>query len=129
MKNLENPITFLTNKDPEEPTIIAGPCSAESKEQVMATADAILSKGNAHIFRAGIWKPRTRPNSFEGIGEEGLPWLTEVKEKYNIPVSTEVAKTSFENLCIFPRILKCTTGQVVLQLFMIFLALGEYRSF
>jgi chorismate mutase len=94
MKNLENPISYLTNKDPQLPTIIAGPCSAESKEQVMATADAILSKGKAHIFRAGIWKPRTRPNSFEGIGEKGLPWLAEVKKKYNIPVSTEVAKTS-----------------------------------
>ena len=95
MKNIQNPLTHLVpNHDSSEPFIIAGPCSAETREQVMATADAMLGSGQVHLFRAGIWKPRTRPNSFEGIGEEGLPWLTEVKKKYNVPVATEVAKTS-----------------------------------
>jgi chorismate mutase len=76
-----------TNK---RPLIIAGPCSAETREQVMATAEAISQSGVAY-FRAGIWKPRTRPGSFEGVGSAGLEWLKEVKTTYGIKTCTEVA--------------------------------------
>lgn len=76
--------------DLERPVIIAGPCSAESREQVLQTAEALAAKG-IKIFRAGIWKPRTKPGGFEGIGAVGLPWLKEVKQKTGMLVSTEVA--------------------------------------
>ena len=74
----------------ERPIIIAGPCSAESREQVLSTAQALAAKG-IKIFRAGIWKPRTKPGGFEGIGAVGLPWLKEVKQQTGMLVSTEVA--------------------------------------
>lgn len=74
----------------ERPIIIAGPCSAESREQVLGTAKALAAKG-IKIFRAGIWKPRTKPGGFEGIGAVGLPWLKEVKQQTGMLVSTEVA--------------------------------------
>lgn len=74
----------------ERPMVIAGPCSAESEEQVMATAKQLSAKG-FQIFRAGIWKPRTRPNMFEGVGEKGLPWLKTVKQETGMYTSTEVA--------------------------------------
>ena len=72
------------------PLIIAGPCSAESEEQVMLTARALKEKG-VGIFRAGIWKPRTRPNAFEGVGSEGLKWMRRVKEETGMLTATEVA--------------------------------------
>lgn len=75
-----------------KPLIIAGPCSAETPEQLMATAEG-LKNLNVDVFRAGIWKPRTRPNSFEGTGAEGLQWLADVRKEYGIPVGTEVANT------------------------------------
>lgn len=74
-----------------QPLIIAGPCSAESEEQVVETALRIKAQTNASIFRAGIWKPRTRPGSFEGIGKEGLPWLQKVKQLTGMPVAVEIA--------------------------------------
>ena len=74
----------------ERPIIIAGPCSAESEEQVMTTAKALAAQ-NIDLFRAGIWKPRTRPNSFEGVGTIGLKWLRKVKEETGLKVTTEVA--------------------------------------
>ncbi len=74
----------------KRPIIIAGPCSAESEEQVIQTAYE-LSKIGIKIFRAGIWKPRTRPNAFEGIGNKGLGWLRRVKEETGMLVTTEVA--------------------------------------
>ena len=71
---------------------ILGPCSAESREQVLETARAVqASCGVPFIFRAGVWKPRTSPHTFQGVGEEGLTWLAEVKERFGIPVTTEVA--------------------------------------
>lgn len=73
------------------PFIAAGPCSAETREQVLETA-AALSQIGVDLFRAGIWKPRTRPGSFEGNGEAALHWLKEVKEQYKIPVAIEVAE-------------------------------------
>ena len=76
--------------DPKRPIVIAGPCSAETEEQVMATARE-LAKNGVKIFRAGIWKPRTKPGGFEGVGEQGLAWLLRVKEETGMLVATEVA--------------------------------------
>jgi len=76
--------------DNVRPLVIAGPCSAESREQVLKTAEELAAKG-IKIFRAGIWKPRTKPGGFEGVGVEGLAWLKEVKKKTGMPVATEVA--------------------------------------
>jgi len=73
-----------------KPTIIAGPCSAESREQVMETATKLAENG-IKIFRAGIWKPRTKPGGFEGVGVEGLAWMKEVKEKTGMLTTIEVA--------------------------------------
>ena len=73
------------------PLIISGPCSAETEEQVMATARGLATTGKVDIMRAGIWKPRTRPGSFEGIGTKGLPWLQQAKKESGIPVAVEVA--------------------------------------
>ncbi len=71
--------------------IIAGPCSAESEEQVMQSCEQISKSGRVHMLRAGIWKPRTRPNAFEGIGEEGLKWLVQAGKRTGLKVTTEVA--------------------------------------
>lgn len=75
---------------PGSPLIMAGPCSAETEEQVLSTARQ-LALGGVKIFRAGIWKPRTKPGGFEGIGKEGLQWLKRVKEETGMLVATEVA--------------------------------------
>jgi chorismate mutase len=75
----------------ERPIIISGPCSAESPEQVMETALRLKKLGNVNILRAGIWKPRTRPNSFEGVGSIGLKWLIDAANEVGIPAITEVA--------------------------------------
>ena len=72
------------------PVIIAGPCSAETRQQVLDTARRLAAQG-VHIFRAGIWKPRTRPGGFEGIGADGLQWLKEVRQTTGMAVATEVA--------------------------------------
>ncbi len=74
----------------ERPWMIAGPCSAETEEQVFETAQQVKEAG-FKIFRAGIWKPRTRPGAFEGVGALGLPWLKRVKEELGLFVGTEVA--------------------------------------
>ena len=89
----------LPGIEESRPIVISGPCSAETEEQVMETAKALASKG-IKIFRAGIWKPRTKPGGFEGIGVEGLTWLKEVKKETGMLVSTEVAtaKHVFEAL-------------------------------
>ncbi|MFY7901256.1 MAG: chorismate mutase [Chitinophagaceae bacterium] len=75
----------------KRPLIISGPCSAETEEQVMATATGLAVTGKVDVLRAGIWKPRTRPGSFEGIGTKGLPWLQTAKKATGIPVAVEVA--------------------------------------
>ena len=77
-------------RDNERLTVIAGPCSAETEEQVMSTAMQLAAKG-CHIFRAGAWKPRTKPGGFEGHGEKALPWLKRVKETTGMLVGIEVA--------------------------------------
>jgi len=75
----------------KRPLIISGPCSAESEEQVLATAAGLAATGKVDMLRAGIWKPRTRPGSFEGIGAKGLPWMQKAKELTGLPVAVEVA--------------------------------------
>ncbi len=81
---------LLPGIESKRPIVIAGPCSAETEEQVMDTAKQ-LAKNGIKIYRAGIWKPRTKPGGFEGVGEIGLPWLQKVKEETGMYVSTEVA--------------------------------------
>ena len=83
------PIKFC-GVDSKRPVVIAGPCSAETEEQVMETA-MDLAKNGVRIFRAGIWKPRTKPGGFEGVGSVGLIWLQEVKKETGMLVATEVA--------------------------------------
>lgn len=73
-----------------KPIIIAGPCSAESESQIMETATELATNG-IKIFRAGIWKPRTKPGGFEGVGEKGLPWMERVKRELGMVTATEVA--------------------------------------
>ena len=81
------------------PSVVAGPCSAESEEQLMETAKGLKEFG-INVFRAGIWKPRTHPGSFEGIGSEGLVWMQKVKEKYGFKIATEVASQKHVYECI-----------------------------
>lgn len=91
---------WLPQLTPGSPLIIAGPCSAESEEQVLRTAHALKNIPQVKIFRAGIWKPRTRPNNFEGLGEIALPWLKKVKEETGLLVTTEVATAKHVELCL-----------------------------
>lgn len=78
-------------RETKRPFLITGPCSAETEEQVLQVCQQIAADGNAHMLRAGIWKPRTRPDSFEGVGEIGLPWLVKAGKLTQLPVTTEVA--------------------------------------
>ena len=77
----------------KKPFIISGPCSAETEEQTLATCEAIARTGKVDMLRAGVWKPRTKPGTFEGMGAEALPWLAEAKRRTGLPVTTEVATT------------------------------------
>lgn len=79
--------------------MIAGPCSAETREQVMETA-AALAGMNIQLFRAGVWKPRTRPGQFEGNGAAALEWLQEAKAAYNLPMAIEVAEPAHVELAL-----------------------------
>ena len=81
------------------PMCIAGPCSAETEEQVMETAKG-LNEFGIHVYRAGIWKPRTHPGSFEGVGTQGLKWLRRVKQELGMKVCTEVASEKHVLECI-----------------------------
>ena len=83
------PIT-LPGIDPRRPLVIAGPCSAETEEQVLGTARSLAAEG-IRICRAGLWKPRTKPGGFEGVGEAGIAWLQRVKRETGMYTSTEVA--------------------------------------
>lgn len=75
----------------KKPLIISGPCSAETEEQVLATAQGLAATGKVNLLRAGIWKPRTRPGQFEGIGVKGLPWMAKAKALTGLPITVEVA--------------------------------------
>jgi len=82
---------FKNTKNTRSQLIISGPCSAETEEQVMQTATELKKLNKVHVFRAGIWKPRTLPGKFEGVGNVGLEWLRNVKNELHLPVTTEVA--------------------------------------
>lgn len=82
------------------PMVIAGPCSVESEAQLLATATALAKNPEVKMLRGGIWKPRTRPGSFEGRGEEGLVWLMEAKRTTGLPVATEVATPKHVELAL-----------------------------
>lgn len=75
----------------KRPLIISGPCSAETEEQVIETATRLAKTGKVDMLRAGIWKPRTKPGLFEGIGTKGLPWLLQAKKLTGLPITVEVA--------------------------------------
>lgn len=95
LKNLEQNWIKKFNK----PFVIAGPCSAESEEQLIETVKRI-NKSCITVFRSGVWKPRTKPGSFEGIGEIGLKWLKKIKNIYNIPIATEIANAQHAKLAL-----------------------------
>jgi len=84
----------------QDPLVISGPCSAESEDQVMQTALQISRIPQVKIFRAGIWKPRTRPGSFEGVGIQGLQWLQRVKEETGLKTAVEVANPEHINAAL-----------------------------
>ena len=84
----------------DTPIAIAGPCSAESEEQLMETCKAIKEEIDITMLRAGIWKPRTRPGTFEGVGEVGLKWFKTVKEELNMPITVEVANPQHVELAL-----------------------------
>jgi chorismate mutase len=89
----------LEGVEEKRPLVIAGPCSAETEEQVLNTAKQLADKG-IKVFRAGVWKPRTKPGGFEGNGEAALPWLKEAKEQTGMLTSTEVATPEHVEMCL-----------------------------
>ena len=96
--NIEPLHNWITK--PSEPLIIAGPCGAETQEQVLQTAKELAQNESIKLFRAGIWKPRTRPNAFEGVGERGLEWLTQVQKQYGLKTTVEVANAQHTELAL-----------------------------
>jgi len=82
----------------KKPYLIAGPCSAESENQLLTIAKAV--EGTADVFRAGVWKPRTKPNSFEGIGKDALSWLKTIQQETSLKLVTEVATAKHVELCL-----------------------------
>lgn len=88
LNNLLLPLGFPTTNGK---LFVAGPCSAESLNQVLRTAEALAACGQITLFRAGVWKPRTTPGHFQGHGIKALPWLVEAREKTGLPFATEVA--------------------------------------
>ena len=97
--NIKTSDNWALFKHTERPLLLAGPCSAESEEQVLATASR-LQKIGINVFRAGLWKPRTRPNCFEGVGEKGLKWLVKVQRLQGMKVGTEVANSHHVEECL-----------------------------
>jgi chorismate mutase len=92
MQTIEsNTKTTIQEKWEKRPLIISGPCSAETEEQVLATAQQLAATGKVDVLRAGIWKPRTKPGMFEGIGAKGLPWMQAAKKLTGLPTAVEVA--------------------------------------
>ncbi len=83
-----------------DPLFIAGPCSAESEEQVMEVASLLKEKSPPSVLRAGLWKPRTRPGSFNGVGMKGLKWLIRVKEEFGFKITVEVASPGHVEACL-----------------------------
>jgi chorismate mutase len=90
--------SWLPNID--NPLLIAGPCSLETEEQTLATACELVKDKRVFVYRGGVWKPRTRPGSFEGVGSVGLEWLKRVKEETGLLVGTEVANAQHTEECL-----------------------------
>ena len=82
---------IIQEKWKKRPLIISGPCSAETEEQVLETATRLAATGKVDVLRAGIWKPRTKPGLFEGIGVKGLPWLVQARKLTGLPITVDVA--------------------------------------
>lgn len=99
MNNAPAFTNWLKDFQLKHPLVIAGPCSAETEDQVLAIAHK-LKESDATIMRAGIWKPRTRPGSFEGVGEIGLKWLQRAKEETGLLMATEVANKNHVDLAV-----------------------------
>ena len=99
MENSKEMRTWLDDLGLDHPLVIAGPCSAETEEQVMKIAHE-LKDTDVNYFRAGIWKPRTRPGNFEGVGALGLKWLQRVKEETGLKTATEVANKAHVELAL-----------------------------
>lgn len=97
---MEMKIGKVLQPTPGRGLVIAGPCSAETEGQVMQCAKDLAKLGQVDLFRSGIWKPRTRPGSFEGVGKEGLQWLKRVKEETGLRTTTEVAKAAHVYDCL-----------------------------
>ncbi len=93
------PLLSFKRKKSGKPVFISGPCSAESEKQMLDTAKALV-KSDIDWFRAGIWKPRTRPSCFEGVGLKGLHWMNQIQQKYRLKVMTEVATTAHVEACL-----------------------------
>jgi len=87
-------------KEAGRSALIAGPCAAESRDQVIRTAEVLLGTPGIIAYRAGLWKPRSRPSDFEGVGEEGLAWLMEVKEKTGLRLAVEIATPAHAEACL-----------------------------
>jgi len=85
---------------PGKPFVISGPCSAETEAQTLATARALRAIDAIHFFRAGVWKPRTRPGYYEGAGKAGLEWLCRAREETGLPITTEVANAAHVEACL-----------------------------
>ena len=99
MKNDKNLKNWLTDFQLDHPLVIAGPCSAETEEQVLKIARE-LKDSDVSIFRAGIWKPRTRPGGFEGVGAIGLKWLQKAKAETGLLMAIEVANAAHVKLAL-----------------------------
>ena len=99
MNNSKKLRNWLDDFDLDHPLVIAGPCSAETESQVLGIADE-LKNSDVSIFRAGIWKPRTRPGNFEGVGSIGLKWLQKVKKETGLLVTTEVANANHVKIAL-----------------------------
>ncbi len=100
MENHKEMKTWLDDLQLGHPLLIAGPCSAETEEQVLATAMQLKAATPTSIFRAGIWKPRTRPGGFEGVGAIGLKWLQKAKAATGLPMAVEVANATHVKLAL-----------------------------
>jgi len=101
-KNLLDISTWLSVD--RVPWLIAGPCSAESEQQVISTAAELAKSANVKVFRAGLWKPRTHPGNFEGVGKAGLKWLKTVKAETSLLTTTEVANAKHIDHCLANRV-------------------------
>lgn len=99
MENTKELRTWLDDLGLDHPLVVAGPCSAETEEQVLAIAHE-LKDSDVNYYRAGIWKPRTRPGNFEGVGALGLKWLQKVKEETGLKTATEVANATHVKLAL-----------------------------